>query len=120
MINTSFCLDRLLIHLSYSLSLCIMMCLIAQLHCWDVTRCRGHHVRLILIFQRVRSAWRMTDTSCRFVENNWMSLNFTFSCSHVPSFHISLKHLESRCDLFQILFFFLKQETVLLKMLCWL
>lgn len=34
-----------------------------------------------------------------------MALNFTLSCSHFPSFHLGLKHLENRCDLFQILFY---------------
>lgn len=33
-----------------------------------------------------------------------MALNFTFSCSHFPSFRLGLRYLESRCDLFQVLF----------------
>lgn len=55
-------LDRLSVHLSYSLSLCTMICLITQLRCQVVTRCGGHHVRLILIQQRGHSAWPMADT----------------------------------------------------------
>lgn len=36
-------------------------------------------------------AGSMTDTQCRFVGNNWVAVDFTFSCSHVRSLHLGLK-----------------------------
>lgn len=35
-------------------------------------------------------AGSMTDTRCRFVGNNWVAVDFTFSCSLVRSLHLGL------------------------------